>query len=460
MVTLKNRFQGGTLLFLLVSLVALAIVWLLQSDDYTLSVVYCTLAVYSVFILWKCSREKITLLLCIILCYHFFIGGRFWLFLFSQEHPIFEITWYANYAPTGYEKLRIFAYVVLFYVMITVGASIEWSRDRKLKFVPQNKVNGAKIDNVINRLFPILVLFALYHAYNSLSYALSHGYETIALNSDAESNLSYSVKFSRMSIIVFTGLAIAYGQKRTVIKYICLLLFTGVVTIICGSRGTFGSVVLFIIWAYSRYHKVSLKRLMVYGFAGIATLLFLFSISLRDSGAGGIAGLTPLEVFSDFLYSNGVSLMVFGVSMTVTGYPTIQYFQTLIPGVNFLYSHISGIPLKPEQASFQGHLCNTLDSDLFYSGAGLGWTTNGDIYLFSSGFLVVYCILCFLLGRLISYIDICSYKSRFGLYLAGAIAFDTFAVSRGSLSNFFAMIPYIYAYYFLILYLTRIVKKK
>lgn len=455
-----NKKSERSIPFLLASLSALAFVWLIQADDYILSVVYCLTAVYSTLLLWNAAGRKITLLLCIILCYHLFIGGRFWVYLFSQEYNSFEITWFANYAPTGEEKYRIFSYVYLCVVMITLGACVEWSRERRPRFIPHISVDNVKIDQLINRLFPILILFSLYHAYNSLSYALSHGYETIALNADAESNLSYSVKFSRMSIIVFTGMAIAYGQKKTVIKYISLLLFTGLVIIICGSRGTFGSVVMIMIWAYSRYHKLSLKKLAIYGVLGLVSLLLLVSISFRETGSGGVAGMTALEALTDFFYSNGVSLMVFALSTTVTGYPTLQFFQTFFPGVNFLYSHISGIPLKPEQASFQGHLCNTLDSDLFYSGAGLGWTMNGDLYLFSGGILIFYCLLAYLLGKFISYIDVCSNKSRFYLYMAGAVSFDTFALSRGSMSNLFAMIPYIYIYFLLVIYLTRFIPKR
>ena len=148
--------------------------------------------------------------------------------------------------------------------------------------------------------------------------------------------------------------------------------------------------------------------------------------------------------------------MIFGVSMTVSNYPVLPYFQTFITGANVLYSLLWGVTVSPETLSFQGHLCNTLNSSLFYSGAGLGWTVNGDLFLFSGRNIFVYSIFAYLLGRFISYIDVCSFKSSFYLFVAGSLCFGIAMMPRGSLAALFAMIPYIYLFYYLVIFLGKV----
>jgi len=444
--------------FFIISLLSLLFIYIIEAGDYLLSVVYAITALFSLKLIWDYSGKRPSLFFLFMVSYQLFIGGRFFVYLFSQEDPIFSLHgFFTDYDAIGNERIRVFSYVYLFLVFGTIGFCVGSSKDRKLKFVPKLQQNEKmKIDTVLCKLFPVFCVFALYHAYESLVYALSHGYETIALNANAEDNISYLAKFANMSIQVFAAASIAYGSKKTILKYLVLLLFSSIIIVICGSRGAFGSLVLFILWVYSRFEKVSIKKISLYGGIGMALLLILFSISFRAESYGMI-GLSPMEAVKDFFWSNGGSLPIFAVSITIDNYPIYPYFQTLFVGSNFIFTHFFGVPLKPEQISFQGHLCNTLDSTAFYNGAGLGWTANGDLYLFSGGNIILYCILTYLVARLISYIDNSSYKASFYLFMAGALAFGLFMIPRGNFASLFAMIPYVYIYFFLIKYLTHFV---
>ncbi len=456
MAILKNR-RAPVVFFLIVSVFCQVLVYLVDAGDYVLSVIYSATSLVSMKMVWDYSNKRVTLFLLFLVAYHLFIGGRFFYYLFSQENPIFILEQFTYYEPKGLERLKIFLFVYMFVALSTVGFCFCQIKERRPRFIPQvTSREKQKMDKVLNKLVPLFVVFLIYEGYSLITVSLQNVYGTLALNSNAEDNVSYLVKFARLSIITMSGLAIAYGEKKTIYKYLSLLLAVGLIDIISGSRGTFGSFLLFLIWVYAHYRKVSLGRLVVYGSAGLASILVLFSFSSRAI-TSGFLDLSPADALKDFIYGNGVSLMVFGVSITVGNYPIYPYFQQFILGSNFIISHLTGVHLKPEEISFQGHLCNTLDSNLYYSGAGLGWSVNGDLYLFSGGNILIYCFLSYCLGFLISYIDASSRKSSFYLFMACAIGYFLFMVPRGSTSAIFVMFYYVYLYFYLTKYLTRFV---
>lgn len=447
------------LLFLVFSFLGLLLVYYFQVNDYYLSWLYCITAVWSMKIIWDATGKRPTIFFFFMLSYHLFIGARFFVYIFSQENEIFKLDWFYPYNPTGAERLPIFLFVYLFQVMFTLGYSGGWRKKSKVRFeITCNNNLRIKIDKILNKAFPyIFVILIIYLVKGLLNVMLAgYGFEGRSENTE---DVSYLMKFIEMAATVFTAMAVAYGKDSTKNKYYILLSVRAVVSILAGSRAAFGALLFFLVWAYSLHHKISIGKLAIYSFAGLSAMLFLFSFSLR-AVSNGFIDLSVTDAFLDFFYSNGGSLAIFGASMTISDYPIVPYFQTLITGAGFIYGHLRGTPLKPEEATFQGHMCNTFDSELYYSGKGLGWTGNGDIYLFSGGNILIYCILCVLIARLLAYIDKSSFKSDFYKYMAGSLAFGLFMIPRGTFASLFAMIPYVYFYLIVIVLIANSMSRK
>lgn len=455
----SNCKLNNLLLFFFISLIGAALAFFTEANDYILSCLFCFTSIYSIALIWFYSGKRPTLFVLYMVSFNLFLGGRFFVYLFSQENDIFLLSWYTYFNPKGQERLLVYLFVYAYIVMSTIGCCVEWHKQRRVLFTPQlSAIESSKFDCILKKLFPVVVFCSLYYLYEGVQAILTYGYGTVAISDNVEQNVSYLAKFSSMSAGIFTGMAIAYGTKQTIKKYVSLLLITSLITLIMGSRGAFASMILFCLWLYSLYYNISIKKILLYGAAGLTILLLLFSLSVR-ADSYGITNMSSLEALTDFFYSNGGSLAIFGASMTIKDYPLLPYFQTFITGANFFYSKITGAVLKPEDISFQGHMCNTFDSDLFYSGAGLGWTVTGDLFLFSSGNILVYCILCFFIARFITYIDMSSFRSSFYRYMAASLSMGLFMMPRGSSAALFAMIPYIYIYFFLLKYLTRFVSR-
>lgn len=447
------------LLFLIFSCLGLFLVFCFQVNDYYLSWLYCITAVWSMIIIWDLTGKRPTIFFFFMLSYHLFIGARFFVYIFSQEKAIFELDWFYPYNPTGAERLPIYIFVYLFQVMFTLGYCVSWRNKSQVRFeITCNNSLRLKIDKILNKAFPCIFVILIFYLVKGLFEIMSSGYGLVERSDNIE-DVSYLMKFIEMAATVFTAMAVAYGKDTTKKKYFVLLSIRAVVSILSGSRAAFGALLFFLVWAYSLHHKISLKKIGTYSFVGLFVMLFLFSFSVR-AASNGFIDLSITDAFIDFFYSNGGSIAIFGASMTLNDYPVVPYFQTLITGAGFIYGHLRGTPLKPEEATFQGHMCNTFDSELYYSGKGLGWTGTGDIYLFSRGNILIYCILCVLIARLLAYIDKSSFKSDFYKYMAGSLAFGLFMIPRGTFASLFAMIPYVYFYLIVIVLIANSMRRK
>ena len=444
---------------LIVSYAIIGILILLIGNLFTLtdtwwSILYILFALLSSSAIWIARKKTLSIFFFFILSYDLFIGGRFFAHALNPSLDVFSSTVWYEYELKDADKIFLMNYILGFLFFCVLGFLIYNRKERKVRFEPRlSVITKEKINSLLNIFFYILVPYILVTSVQGLLLVMSRGYGTnLLFETDYEVN--FVQKFANLLLIAFTGMAMAWGDKKLIKRYFILYIIKGIFNILCGSRGMLGAVIFMSLWAYSFYRPINFKKLFLYSGVAVVAMLLLFSVSVRGR-AEELESLSLWESFTAFIYTNGISLMVFDASTKVTGYPALPYFQTLIVGANFIYTLFTGVHLDAQDVTFQGYLCNELNSGLFNQGLGLGWTTNGDLYLFSGRIFVVYCILSMLLGCIFCIIDQWSRKSKFFLYFAASMAPALFLMARGSLSALFPQIFYSYLFFFLVKWLAR-----
>ena len=436
------------------TLLILFLINVIPLSDLGWSLVYVVSAIVSSYTIWKSTKGKLSIFFFYVLTYHLFIGGRFFSFFLNPSFEIFRSTYWFVYDLTDSDKTGLMNYVLGFLFFLVLGYLICNRKDRGVKFELKLSPRGKyQVKKTLHALFYIIAPYILWTSIKGFLSVLSNGYGANLLF-DSEYDIGYVQKFANLLLIAFTGMAMAYGDKKLIILFFSLFIIKGVITVLGGSRGTLGAVIFMALWAYSIFKPINLKKLFIYGGIASLILLLLFSISVR-SKADDFSSLSLFDSISAFIYMNGISLMVFDASTKVSDYPILPYFQTFITGANFIYSLFTGTHLESQDVTFQSYMCYKLSPELFNQGLGLGWTTNGDLYLFSGRIFIVYCFMSFLLGGIFCIIDQWSRKSRFFLYFAASMAPALFLMARGSLSALFPQIPYSYLFFLVVRWMAR-----
>ena len=104
---------------------------------------------------------------------------------------------------------------------------------------------------------------------------------------------------------------------------IIFFIFVQLLTIISGSRGSFVSVILLSGWLFLREKRFSLKSIFLLTMFAISLVIFvnmLLSFSSRSSEEGSV-----LEIITNNLNNQGISLMVFDLSTRTQDYPFLHF---------------------------------------------------------------------------------------------------------------------------------------
>ena len=439
------------LCFVLITSIYIIIIYLLNngwSSDFDMSLFYVLLAIGSMFSCWFNSNRKLNLFFLYLLTFHLFIGGRFFVCLFERDLTPFEPTFFYNYNVSTTRGVELMNFVYTFLYFIVFGHYLFRIHPFKEPLNLNSKfINQMSITGISSLCYPFLAVCLLYMGVESAIYSLQNGYAVVEYSvTDAEYGVSIVHKFAPMFLILLLAMTFAYAKNYNK-KFLMLYAVYGITVLVSGSRAAFGSILLLWVWIYSMEYKISLLRIGLYIFCGLTVLLVIFSLSARGHG---LEGFTLFDAIKIFLYDNGVSLMVFATSRLVDDYPILPYLQTFIPGVSYLYSFIFGVTLYPQDISFSGHLCNTINSTLFSDGAGLGWTTLSDVYVYSQGNIILFSIFSFVLGLIFANIECWAHKSSFYKYLVIAIAPGVLTMARGYLTAFFVQMIYATVFYVLL----------
>ncbi|MCM0722047.1 O-antigen polysaccharide polymerase Wzy family protein [Parabacteroides sp. W1-Q-101] len=443
--------------FSLFSIYFVLIIYLINNGNHTdfdFSVYYVVLSILSLGIIWQNNKNKLSLFLLFILTFNLFIGARFYIYLFDSTLNPFEPTFFFDYNISYIRKISLMEYVYSYMYFITFSNYI-FCRI-KLRCPLGNNIKGLstyEISTLNKILFPILCISLLYIATTETLYSLKNGYAFVETTvTDNQYSVSIINKFAPMLLIIMIGLVFVYVPQYTK-KYLILYFIYAICVIIGGARATFGSVLLICIWLYSLRHKISLIKVFLTGTIGLCTLLLLFSISSRGAGLDNFKLKDGLVVFG---YTQGISLMVFDACRLLDNYPLIARMQNFIPGLAFTVAKFT--ELFPQDATMQGYLCYYLNANLYANGLGLGWTTLSDLYVYSKGNIIVFSILSFLLGCIITTLEVWAMKSKFSLFLLITLAPGLLMISRGPLAMLFIQPYYSIGFVVLSIFLFKALK--
>ena len=276
--------------------------------------------------------------------------------------------------------------------------------------IPLSAQTSDNLNRFIKWCFPIFLVITILISGKDLMRVIQGGY--LALYMERQTD-SYSAGTNLLLALnsIFFGLAMGYGDKRTQKSYLFLFAIRALVEVAIGSRRSFGALILVLLWIWAQRRNVPIWKVALLLIGGASLLIIIASFSIRAL-APGATMINYDQIAYSFLYSQGISLMVFDTSRLITDYPTIGYFNNLIPGTNFLYSLFSGKTLYPQDIDFSNWMCYQLNPELFTSGAGLGWSLLSDLYLYSGGILPLFYLLSSFWGIFIGKLETLSKQSK------------------------------------------------
>ncbi len=447
--------------YAIVSMLALlGVIQVGQVENSLLSIVYVMIQCLGICVIWQVSGKKLGIFIMFQLTFCLFIGGRFFAYLLNPnlDIEIFEPTFFFDYTVSSERKIEIYSYVLLFVIFSILGYSSVRKRNgiKPLLNLSVGQTAVKNISKIGNILFPIFCICTIYSSLGMLVKAVSGG-GYLVLYAGQSNEYAAGGSFIPNLILFFFSFAFVYGNESLRRNYLILYLFNSIINLMIGTRGGIGALFLFVIWLYSLRHKINLVKLGLVILGALVLLLYLFSFSVRadEEGAGPFSLKTLMDAISIFLYTNGISLMVFDASRLIDTYPSVAYLQTFVPGATWLWG-LMGNSLQPQDFSFSYHMCYELNPSLFVSGSGLGWTILSDIYLFSFRCMPIFMLLSFIVGRLLGMLEVFSEKYRFYKYLTFYIFMTCMLIPRGG-----GLIPLlIYGVFYLFLFQLIFSKKK
>lgn len=397
--------------YAIVSMLALlGVIQVGQVENSLLSIVYVMIQCLGICVIWQVSGKKLGIFIMFQLTFCLFIGGRFFAYLLNPnlDIEIFEPTFFFDYTVSSERKIEIYSYVLLFVIFSILGYSSVRKRNgiKPLLNLSVGQTAAKNISKIGNILFPIFCICTIYSSLGMLVKAVSGG-GYLVLYAGQSNEYAAGGSFIPNLILFFFSFAFVYGNESLRRNYLILYLFNSIINLMIGTRGGIGALFLFVIWLYSLRHKINLVKLGLVILGALVLLLCLFSFSVRadEEGAGPFSLKTLMDAISIFLYTNGISLMVFDASRLIDTYPSVAYLQTFVPGATWLWG-LMGNSLQPQDFSFSYHMCYELNPSLFVSGSGLGWTILSDIYLFSFRCMPIFMLLSFIVGRLLGMLEV------------------------------------------------------
>lgn len=440
----------------LLGLLILFFINIFPDDQYVQSLIFVAYYILAAYSLWVTAGKQLNLFFLFFLTFGLFIGGRFFAtILTGTEYNLWDPTFYYDYHVPFSRKIEIFRYVIGFMCFSVLGYGISHTRNHGSIDIQLKPTTILNIDHILRVIFPILAFLAIYDCIQAFLTALGGGYLASYIEAQNGDYKGASL-VSTLSYVLF-GLALGYGTRATQKRYVILFVIESLFAVAIGGRGAFGATLLILIWLYSRKRKISLKKLLMFCVGSAIILMLVFSFSIRAADIENEVNIR--DIGSMFLYTQGVSLMVFDASRLIDSYPAIPYFQSLIPGVSVLYSAVTGNMLPATDVAFPSYMCSQLNPQLWSDGYGLGWTLMSDLYLYSNRQFIGFLLLSLLWGFLIGKLDFHMLSSRFIRALGFTIAYPFLILPRGGLNSIMPLIWYFIITFLIILLYSQIKDK-
>lgn len=442
---------------ILLMLFSLFFILEIGNTEYQQSLVMCVNFIFVLWQVWRIGKLSPFFLFMSTFCF-LFIGGHFWGCLINPDLPLRVGSFMDPTPSTEPEWKNTLAYLILFLYASLAGYNIyRYKHDLETDnsvYVADNGGRFISLNRVLSVIFWPLAFFVLYGGYKTLMLIMSSGYSAIYL-SQAESYSSNS--FLLVLTMFFFAMAMTFGNKKTRILYISMMLTNGIIGILGGGRGAFGAFLLFALWLSSTRWKINFKKLFIGGGIALFLLLFMSQMSKRSQDSG-----TEYDSITDmaglFIYSQGESLATFEKSREYT-YPAIAYVQSFIPGSSLIYAKLINPNLKNYESSFSLYLSQRMNAKRFLEGDGGGWTLISDLYLFSGRTWLGYIILSFLFGFLMAMLECKSKKDMLYRVVMFSIFLRLLTLPRTGLNYICPLIIYVMIYYYIFSHLYNLQRK-
>lgn len=426
---------------LLILIVSIVLLWHIPFRNFGYAALMCINFLWILYIAWK-SEHLSPFFFFLGTFVLLFIGGRFWAEILQPDH--FSMRRGNFFDETRIEDglwFQSLTYILLFLYCATL-AYINYSRKNRDKpIICYERKESLSIDRLLTFVFCVLAPFVVYDVIHRLVIALTSGY--LSLYAMQTQNVAAGSGLIASMLYVFFGIALVYGNNRTKKAFLILMFIKAIVFIFIGQRAKFGSLLLFFLWYFLRNKKINIIRIGLLAGGSLFLLIWLASISIRGEAASGIS--MPANILSQFFYSQGVSLTTFTCSERIDHYPLLPYLVTFIPGVASIASMMGSI--EPYEVGFANYMAYTLDSGLYNSGHGLGWTLLSDLYLYSGRNYFLFTILSVLFGHICAKVEDKARTSPF----VSVIVFTTFLnltfLPRAGLYTIIPLIVWIWVVY-------------
>ena len=374
---------------------------------FPVAVIFFLSAIFAISLLF-CCVDGFSLGLALLLPYLVFIGGRIFVLLVTGDMDVFEFTYFTDYQPGAEEVVKLVLQAAVGFLAIFLGylvALIFFQRNVLSGRVPRWNPERWGVFFLMLAL-PILIIELL----TKFKLVLSGSYADLYL----EQVETYSASLLSLGLTLLT-LALCFGfvggnkaiRRLVIFSYSLVYLLLGVL----GQRGPIFS--LMILLTALAFEKRNIRQKIMYSMLavfGVIVLMMLFSFAtLRDYTLESRYGSSLL----DFLYEQGGTLSIYGISLGLNDYPFGAYVQNFIPGFAF-FSNLSGYPLSAEGLNFGSYLSKTLNTELYDRGQGVGWSLLGDAFQFFGNF---YPFFLMALGVALGYVDSRKYCGGFFLGL-------------------------------------------
>lgn len=415
------------------------------------AILMCSIFLSGLFALWVKSGITPFFLFCISFSF-LFIGGRFWAFLLFPDEIIFDLlggTYLIRDGIPTKNWVPTLSWVVCFYIFSIIGYNLKKKRSQMIA------VKDQTVKTVLNLLFWPLAILSIGTKIQDFTYALHNG-GYLAMFKDQTQTYS---SFSSLGVILLYalfGMAVTFGDRALKRKYLVLLFVYSFLTILIGSRGAFGSFMLFLLWFYSMNRKINVVKLLLVGGVSLVLLLLVFSLSIRAAGMDEFTGMGTL---SSFFYSQGITLLVFEKAKELGSFPLVATFQSFIPGATFFYTQFIKPSAYPYQLTFDAYISYNVNPDAFMNGNGLGWSILGDFYVFSNGSIFLFALMAFIFGYICAYIENGCSRRRFFNVIVYAVFLKFMFLPRAGLNTIIPFIWYLAVIYFSIVQFSQLLSK-
>ena len=372
-----------------------------------------------------------------------FICGRFFAYILNHDLSLYNMIFFENYTLDSLGSLKLITYLILGVCFLDLGYKLSFHKRISFITIGLNHNWMRKLCLFTLIVSPVMLLDMV----GNIGSAMHHHY----LSTKLWQTRNYS--FPMVSLIqtlfyIGFGYSMAFSYKK--VWFISILLFMVISSLFIGARGPIATMILFVIWFFGKNGtvKFSFKRTIAIAVTLLLSI-FLLTLFIKFFSFRSIykkEDIALLSLLAKFLYEQGISLMVFDLSMKVENYPVLAYLQTIFPGASAIASLFGPVPVY--STGFAHALAHSLNPKLFSQGLGTDWTLFSDFYVFGGKSLTGFSIIAFLFGMGMSTLQNSTNKD-FWYVLLVALFMRLMFLPRSTLSS---IIPFtIYFFIFVVI---------